>query len=66
MRLNRIESYTSNGITMFRWRIPDGRSVPAVIRSLRGRGLRRRDRTILYKLLQQQSSADGAAAATPA
>jgi subtilisin family serine protease len=35
-RLTRIESRTSalSGTTMFRWRIPDRRSVPAVIRAL--------------------------------
>jgi Subtilase family len=34
LRLNRVASFTSNGVTMFRWRIADQRSVPTVIRSL--------------------------------
>jgi subtilisin family serine protease len=36
MRLTRVESFTANGITMFRWKIPDPsrRPVPTVIRSL--------------------------------
>ena len=34
LRLNRVASFTSNGVTMFRWKIPDQRSVPTVIRSL--------------------------------
>jgi subtilase family protein/fervidolysin-like protein len=36
MRLTRVESFTADGITMFRWKIPDPsrRPVPTVIRSL--------------------------------
>lgn len=34
LQLNRVESFDSNGITMFRWKISDGRSVPSVIRLL--------------------------------
>jgi subtilisin family serine protease len=34
LQLNRLESFDSNGVTMIRWRIPDRRSVPSVIRSL--------------------------------
>lgn len=34
LQLNRVESFDSNGITMFRWKIADGRSVPSVIRLL--------------------------------
>jgi Subtilase family len=33
-RLNRVASFTFNDVTMLRWKIPDQRSVPAVIRSL--------------------------------
>ena len=65
MQLNRIESYTSNGISMFRWRIPqDGRSVPVVIRSLEAAGFVARP-NFLYSLLQQQSSVDKQPAAAP-
>lgn len=60
-QLNRQESQTFelSGTTMFRWNIPDGRNVAAVIRSLEA------DRTILsvqpnYRyLLQQSKNADG-------
>lgn len=34
LRLNRVASFTSNDVNMSRWRIPDRRSVPAVIHSL--------------------------------
>jgi hypothetical protein len=34
LRLNRTASFTANNITTFRWKILDGRPVPAVIRSL--------------------------------
>jgi subtilisin family serine protease len=34
LQLDRVESFDSNGITMFRWRIPDRRPVPAVVRLL--------------------------------
>jgi hypothetical protein len=34
LRLNRAASFTANNITTFRWKIRDGRPVPAVIRSL--------------------------------
>jgi hypothetical protein len=41
MRLNRVESFASNGLTTFRWKIPDPnrRSVPAVIRSLEAQSI---------------------------
>jgi subtilisin family serine protease len=41
MRLQRVESFTANGITMFRWRIPDParRSVPTVIRALEAQSI---------------------------
>jgi hypothetical protein len=35
LRLNRIASFAADGGTMLRWKIPDRRSVPAVIRSLK-------------------------------
>ncbi len=38
LNLNRVESFDSNGVTLFRWKIPDRRSVPAVIRSLQAQG----------------------------
>jgi hypothetical protein len=34
LQLNRLESFDSNGVTMVRWKIPDRRSVPSVIRLL--------------------------------
>jgi hypothetical protein len=34
LRLNRAASFTADNITTFRWKILDGRPVPAVIRSL--------------------------------
>lgn len=34
LRLDRLASFTSNGVTMYRWKIPDQRTVPTVIRSL--------------------------------
>jgi hypothetical protein len=34
LRLDRIASVTSGDVTVLRWKIPDRRSVPAVIRSL--------------------------------
>ena len=39
LRLNRVESFDSNGITMLRWKIPDRRSVPEVVRSLQGESI---------------------------
>jgi len=38
-RLNRLESFDADGVTMFRWRIPDRRSVPAVVRALAAEGI---------------------------
>jgi subtilisin family serine protease len=35
MQLNRIESFTSGGVTVFRWKILGQRTVPTVIRQLR-------------------------------
>jgi hypothetical protein len=34
VRLNRVESFTTGGVTMFLWKILDQRSVPTVIRQL--------------------------------
>jgi hypothetical protein len=36
LRLDRIASFTSDGVIVWRWRIPDRRFVPAVIRALEG------------------------------
>ena len=60
LRLTRLESHTSNGITMFRWRIPDGRPVPEVIRSLRGLALVGATELPLHSC-EQRSPADRAA-----
>jgi Subtilase family/Fervidolysin N-terminal prodomain len=62
MGLNWIESYTSNGVTMFRGRIPDGRSVSTVIRSLEAAGFIARP-NYLYMTLQQRSAPDAQQAA---
>jgi hypothetical protein len=63
MGLNRIESYTSNGVTMARWKIPGGSTVPAVIRSIEARGFIALP-NYLYMLLQQRSPNEQQAAAT--
>jgi hypothetical protein len=63
MGLNRIESYTSNGVTMARWKIPGGSTVPAVIRSIEDRGFIALP-NYLYMLLQQRSPNEQQAAAT--
>src|SRR5262245_39234996 len=60
MRLNRIESYTSGGITMFRGKILDGRPVPYVIRSLEAAGYIALP-NYLYMLLQRASNGQQAA-----
>jgi subtilisin family serine protease len=39
LNLNRVESFVSGGVKLFRWKIPDQRSVPTVIRSLRAEGI---------------------------
>jgi|GEM_PF-532008 len=64
MRLNRVESYTSNGITMSRLKIQDGRSVTTVIRSLEAAGYIALP-NYLYMLLQALSPDTQQAAATP-
>jgi subtilisin family serine protease len=57
--LNRIESFDANGVTMLRWRIPDRRSVPAVIRSLQTeRIILAVQPNFLYHAQQQQAPAD--------
>jgi subtilisin family serine protease len=63
MGLNRIESYTSNGVTMARSKIPDGRSVTTVIRSIEAAGFIALP-NYLYMLLQQRSPDAQQAAAT--
>jgi subtilase family protein len=55
MGLNRIESYTSNGVTMARWKILNGSPVPTVIRSIEARGFIALP-NYLYMLLQQRSA----------
>jgi hypothetical protein len=64
MGLNRVESYTSNGVTMARWKIPGGSTVPTVIRSIEARGFIALP-NYLYSLLQQQSALNGQQAAAP-
>jgi len=59
MRLDRLESFDADGVTMFRWRIPDRRSVPAIIRSLEGeRVVVAAQPNYLYRLQDQRGSND--------
>jgi subtilisin family serine protease len=59
LQLNRVESFDSNGITMFRWKIPDRRSVPAVIRQLQTeRIVLAVQPNYLYQLQEQASARD--------
>jgi subtilisin family serine protease len=61
MRLNRVESFSANGITTFRWKIPDPsrRSVPAVIRSLEAQSIVVAAQPNYLYQLQEQPSAIG-------
>jgi subtilisin family serine protease len=59
LQLNRVESFDSNGITMFRWKIPDGRSVPSVIRLLQvERNVLAVQPNYLYQLQDQLAARD--------
>ncbi len=59
LRLDPLASFTSNDITIFRWKIPDRRSVPAVIRSLEAeRIVLAAQPNYLYQLQQQQTLGD--------
>jgi hypothetical protein len=62
MRLDRLESFDADGITMFHWRIPDQRSVPAVIRSLEAERIAAQP-NYLYLLQEQRASNDRTQAA---
>jgi hypothetical protein len=54
LRLNRVASFTSNDVTMSRWRIPDRRSVAAVIHSLEAeRIILAAQPNYIYQLQQQ-------------
>ncbi len=62
-RLRRVEShrFALSGTTLYRWRIPDSRSVPAVIRSLeRDRLVARAQPNYLYELQQTATNAASA------
>jgi hypothetical protein len=59
LRLNRAASFTANNITTFRWKILDGRPVPAVIRSLEAEPLvLAAQPNYSYQLGQEQQSGD--------
>jgi Subtilase family len=64
MRLTPVESFTSGGVTMSRWKIPDGRRVPDVIRSLQGLVLAVQA-NFRYELKEQQGAKSAAAPAAP-
>jgi subtilisin family serine protease len=66
LRLNRVESFTSSGVTMFRWKIPDRRSVPAVIRQLQAeRIVLAAQPNYLYQVQDQRTQDQRAAADRP-
>ena len=59
LRLNRAASFTANNITTFRWKILDGRPVPAVIRSLEAEPIvLAAQPNYSYQLSQEQQSDD--------
>lgn len=59
LRLNRAASFTANNITTFRWKILDGRPVPAVIRSLEAESIvLAAQPNYAYQLGQEQQSGD--------
>ena len=59
LRLNRAASFTANNITTFRWKILDGRPVPAVIRSLEAEPIvLAAQPNYSYQLGQEQQSDD--------
>lgn len=59
LRLNRAASFTANNITTFRWKILDGRPVPAVIRSLEAEPIvLAAQPNYSYQLGQEQQSGD--------
>jgi hypothetical protein len=64
LRLNRAASFTANNITTFRWKILDGRPVPAVIRSLEAEPIvLAAQPNYSYQLGQEQQSGDQPSAA---
>jgi hypothetical protein len=59
LRLDPVASFTSNDVTLFRWKIPDRRSVPAVVRSLEAeRIVLAAQPNYIYQLQQQQTLGD--------
>lgn len=64
LRLNRAASFTANNITTFRWKILDGRPVPAVIRSLEAEPIvLAAQPNYSYQLGQEQQNGDQPSAA---
>jgi len=63
MRLTRVESFSANGVTTFRWKIPDPsrRPAPAVVRELQAQSIViAAQLNYLYRLEEQPRSTDEA------
>jgi subtilisin family serine protease len=66
MRLDQLESFTADGVTTFRWRIPDPgrRPVPTMVRALEAQGIvLAAQPNYLYRLQQQPGERPQTAAA---
>jgi hypothetical protein len=55
LNLNRVESFVSDGVRLSRWKIPDGRRVPAVLHSLQAEAIVLAALPNYLFLLQQRS-----------
>jgi hypothetical protein len=64
LNLNRVESFVSDGVRLSRWKIPDGRRVPAVLNSLQAEAIVLAALPNYLFLLQQQRSEQAAAPAS--
>jgi hypothetical protein len=60
LNLNRVESFVSDGVRLSRWKIPDGRRVPAVLNSLQAEAIVLAALPNYLFLLQQQRSEQAA------
>jgi hypothetical protein len=60
LNLNRVESFVSDGVRLSRWKIPDGRRVPAVLNSLQSEAIVLAALPNYLFLLQQQRSEQAA------
>jgi subtilisin family serine protease len=65
MRLTRVESYSANGVTTFRWKIPDPgrRPVPTVLRALEAQSIVIAAQPNYVYRVQEQQTASAAPAA---